>query len=111
MITGLSAASVTLQYWNIICVTPPGYNQPYEVFIGFSLNDRLGRLSTPILNYDESTGSGNTRSGSVYSTIGMPGRIHDDALYTLEMTFSKEIIQKELFSDQGEGILVFKYPF
>ncbi|HDY84301.1 MAG TPA: hypothetical protein ENH74_01270 [Methylophaga sp.] len=100
---------VSLRDWNIIIVDVP--NECHEeIFVGYSEGDRLGRLSTPIKNYDANTGIGETRSGSSYMTIGEPGSPHDDAIYVLEQTFGKDLIERELFSDSGQSVLAFKYP-
>lgn len=100
---------VSLRDWNIIIVDVP--NECHEeIFVGYSEGDSLGRVSTPIKSYDEKTGIGETRSGSSYMTIGEPGSPHDDAIFVLERTFGKDMIENELFSDSSQGVLTFKYP-
>ena len=104
-IHGLPPADVTLIGWNIIIV-----EGNFEVFLGFSVNDNVGRLSTPIETYDKETGVGLTRSGSRYQTVGEPSMPHDDAIYVLECSVGKDIVKNELLSDEGSNRLVFKYP-
>lgn len=44
-------------------------------FTGYSVEDRIGRASSPIESYDIDTRSGITRSGRQYHLLGSPG--HD----------------------------------
>ncbi len=105
----LPVGSITLRDWNILIVDLPGL-EPQEIFIGFSVKDKIGRVSTPIQYFDIKTGQGITRSGSSYQTVGDPGPPHDDAIYILEQIVGKSTVVKELFSDEcSGGILNFKY--
>lgn len=105
----LGKAEVLLSDWNIIEVTVPG-GERGELFIGFSVNEGIGRLSTRIEHFDPKTMTGRTISGSTYTLIGEPGMPHDDAIYVLETKLGAETVSKELFSDQASGDLKFKYP-
>ena len=88
MISSLPAGEVILTDWNIIEIIGTGEQH----FVGYSKLDRLGRVSTPILQFDEETGSGETESGSQYKVIGKPGRLHRDARYVLERVCPIELI-------------------
>ena len=81
-----------------------------EIFVGYSVGDGLGRVSTVIQEFDKETGIERTRSGSTYTVIGEPGIPHDDALYVLESQIGISRVAKELFSDESTGALTFKYP-
>lgn len=75
----LPPSEVVLREWNIVELK--GYRTRH--FVGFSVYDNLGRLSTPIKEFDEASGEGLTMSGSTYSLKGDPGIVHPDALYVL----------------------------
>jgi hypothetical protein len=109
VIIELGKASVVLKDWNILMIKSPsgGFS---ELFVGFSVGDGLGRVSTVIKNYDETSREGSTFSGSTYRLIGEPGLPHSDAIYVLEQTVGAEFVQRELFSKQGKGIAKFRYP-
>jgi len=109
MLMSMDKADVILISWNIVCIKLPdgGYG---EIFIGYSVGDALGRVSTVIQEFDKETGKGRTRSGSTYTVIGEPGIPHDDALYVLESQIGKARVAKELFSDESTGAVTFKYP-
>ncbi|MCW5595862.1 MAG: hypothetical protein KIT42_08320 [Rhodocyclaceae bacterium] len=49
-------------------------------FVGYNLNDREGRVSSAITQFDPETLTGVTRSGRIYQLTGKPG-IDEDALY------------------------------
>lgn len=108
-VVSLGKAEVILTDWNILVVKDVG-DTVIELFMGFSVHDRFGRLSTQIEKFDPENRTGTTFSGSTYSLIGEPGLPHDDALYVLEHRIGKVIVERELFSDQSMGILTFKYP-
>ncbi|MDX1749066.1 MAG: hypothetical protein R3271_01950 [Methylophaga sp.] len=108
MLIGLPRSDIQLINWNIICLNLPS-GESGEFFIGYSLNDRLARFSTLILEFDEEKKVGKTKSGSTYSLLGEPGHPCEDGLHVLYQLFGKSNIQKELFSDKSQGILCFKY--
>jgi hypothetical protein len=72
--------------------------------------DGLGRVSTPIKDFDEKSKTGTTHSGSTYTCIGEPGLPHDEAIYVLGSLIGVEKVQKELFSEASFGALKFRYP-
>jgi hypothetical protein len=88
MISYLPAGEVILTQWNIIEIIQTGEQH----FVGYSQLDQLGRVSTPILKFDDESGVGETRSGSQYKVIGKPGRLHSDARYVLERVCPIELI-------------------
>lgn len=104
----LGKAEVLLSEWNIIEVKVPGGRG--ELFIGYSVNEGVGRLSTRIEHFDPESKTGRTISGSTYTFIGEPGMPHDDAIYVLETKLGAERVDKELFSNEASGDLKFKYP-
>ena len=85
MISYLPAGEVILTYWNIIEIIETGEQH----FVGYS---QLGRVSTPILKFDDESDVGGTESGSHYKVIGKPGRLHPDARYVLERVCPIELI-------------------
>lgn len=42
-------------------------------FVGYSPENREGRVSSAIMNFDQATLRGVTRSGRIYELVGMPG--------------------------------------
>lgn len=104
----LQKSDVTLCDWNILQVTIQ--DKVTELFIGYSVDDQLGRLSTPIASFDEEAGIGATESGSTYTLIGEPGLPHEDAMYVLNRKLGKEAVERDLFSDDSTGRLSFRYP-
>ncbi|KKN80467.1 hypothetical protein LCGC14_0329120 [marine sediment metagenome] len=105
----LPAGHVRLLDWNIIVLDLPNENLT-EIFVGYSQTDLIGRVSTPIQEFDIKTGQGKTKSGSIYEVIGEPGKPHDDAIYVLERIIGLDLVQKELFVDPYKGKIRFKYP-
>ena len=88
MIRSLPAGEVILTHWNIIEMTGTGE----QCFVGYSELDQPSRVSTPILQFDEETGCGETRSGSQYKVIGKSGSLHRDARYVLERVCPIDVI-------------------
>ncbi|HEC75292.1 MAG TPA: hypothetical protein ENI26_13125 [Methylophaga aminisulfidivorans] len=106
-IVSLAAGKVVLREWNILQInTPEGSG---EIFVGYSEHDGLGRVSTVIQHFDETTKTGRTQSGSEYEVIGEAGMPHEDAMYVLERTLGADLIQKELLPGNSE-VLRFRYP-
>ena len=105
----MKKADVVLSDWNIVQV-PSKEGGLFEIFVGFSMNDGIGRMSTVIQSFDETNKTGITRSGSTYSLVGEPGMPHKDAVYVLEQQLGYERVQKELFSNEATGMMTFKYP-
>ncbi len=108
-IFGLPASNVVMSDWNILQVEIDE-GVITELFIGYSEHDRLGRISTPIEDFDEEAGTGSTESGSTYQVIGKAGMPHDDAMYVLETRLGREKVRAELFSDDPKKRLRFRYP-
>ena len=88
MISSLPAGEVILTQWNIIEIIATAEQH----FVGYSQLDQLGRVSTPILKFDDESGVGETESGSHYKVIGKPGRLHPDARYVLERVCPIDLI-------------------
>lgn len=85
MITSLPAGEVHLMNWNIIEF--PDFN--VRRFVGYSIGDQLGRLSTEIVEFDLEKSIGRTKSCSEYILIGEPGHVHPDGLYVLQDLLDK----------------------
>jgi hypothetical protein len=49
-------------------------------FVGYSVEDRIGRVSTPISSYDPNTRIGKASNGGVYKLLGPPG-VDAEAMY------------------------------
>jgi hypothetical protein len=74
--------SRTLVSWSIYQV--PSFEDPDDVgrhFVGYSLEDRHGQVSSAIQEFDPVAGRGVTQSGRVYQLKGPPGK-DGDAAYT-----------------------------
>lgn len=108
-VTNLQKADVVLSDWNILQLISDEGGM-LEIFVGFSVKDGMGRMSTLIQSYDEVTKTGITKSGSSYSLIGEPGMPHDNAIYVLETKLGYERVHKELFSSEASGVVKFRYP-
>lgn len=52
-------------------------------FIGHSVEDNIGRVSTPISAFDIATRMGKTRNGREYKLLGPPG-LDEEAVYVWE---------------------------
>lgn len=105
----MKKADVVLRDWNILQVASEDGGM-LEIFVGFSVKDGIGRMSTLIQSYDEANKTGITKSGSTYSLIGEPGMPHDDAIYVLETKLGHARVHKELFSSEASGFVKFRYP-
>ena len=97
MMTIIAPGKVVLVRWNIL----KNLTDSTEHFVGYDENLHLGRMSTPILKFDEGNGQGSTYSGSTYQTLGPPGKIHPDALYVLEHVLAGQNIEYEWKYQQG----------
>lgn len=100
---------VTLIDWNILQLVDED-GTTVEFFIGYSTTDQLGRLSTPIEDFDEEAGTGATRSGSTYRLIGKPGRPHSDALYVLKIRIGVDTVKNLLSTPDWDERIGFRYP-
>lgn len=108
-IYAMGKADVLLINWNILEIAKPGCEKE-SAFIGYSVFDGIGRLSTPIQHFDPKTQIGRTESGSTYTLKGKPGMPHEDAMYVLYSFWRKDFADRELFSVDSTGKLSFKYP-
>ena len=108
-VKNVGKADVVLSDWNILQVASEDGGM-LEIFVGFSVKDGIGRMSTLIQSYDEFNKTGITKSGSTYSLIGEPGMPHDDAIYVLETKLGHARVHKELFSSEASGFVKFRYP-
>jgi len=79
MIIIMPPSTVVLREWNIIELKDFGSRH----FVGFSIYDKIGRVSTPIQDFDDIAWEGVTESGSNYLFKGEPGLVHPDAFYVL----------------------------
>lgn len=107
-VISMEKADVVLTDWNIVQIQTSDGNFG-ELFIGYSIHDGLGRVSTRIESYDEKTKAGQTHSGSNYVLKGEPGRPHHDALYVLETAIGSERVKGALDNQEGYMGLRFRY--
>jgi len=110
MLVSLEKDDVILTKWNILRFRLKDGTYD-ELFVGYSAKDRLGRVSTKIIEYDFENKTGRTESGSTYKLIGEPGHPGKAALYVIEKYIGSGIFEIELFSEKSLGIITFKYPF
>lgn len=69
---------VTLVRWSAFEVPLLGAAQPWtRHFVGYSLEDRQGQVSSPVEAFDNVAGTGRTRSGRVYHLHERPGSDSD----------------------------------
>lgn len=108
-VNNVGKADVVLSDWNIVQLRSKE-GEMLEIFVGYSVNDGFGRMSTLIQSFDEINKTGITKSGSTYSLIGQPGMPHDDAIYVLETRIGYERVHNELFSSEASGFVKFRYP-
>lgn len=75
---------VRLLRWRIFRLTLD--DQRWDVLIGWDCQNRCGRCSTPVVEFDPVRRSVRTRSGRRYHLEGKPS-FDDDALYVFEARF------------------------
>ncbi|GAB3758905.1 hypothetical protein GCM10028796_05280 [Ramlibacter monticola] len=74
--------SVTLRSWSVYEVPLLGDGQPWtRHFVGHSVEDRHGQVSSAVESFDPATGCGRTSSGRIYRLQGQAGG-HADARHT-----------------------------
>jgi len=86
--------------WNIAVNQQNGE----EHFLGHENVSSRDRLSTPINQFNEATGIGETLSGSQYQVLGSPSKPSDSALYLLYINLNRGNL---LVGDDFR----WKYPF
>lgn len=64
---------ISLSEWRVFEVKLPNFAGRTRHFVGYSLGDRAGQVSSPIRQFDPNTMQGITESGRVYKLIGQPG--------------------------------------
>jgi hypothetical protein len=64
---------IVLIDWHVFEVSIPDFPTRTRHFAGQNATDREGRVSSPIVTFDASTGCGVTRSGRVYKLRGTTG--------------------------------------
>jgi hypothetical protein len=64
--------SVTLRRWQVVQVPLPELEGATMHFIGDSMEDSQGQVSSPILTFDPASGKGVSRSGRIYKLEGPP---------------------------------------
>lgn len=67
---------ITLARWRVVEI----YTKESQVerhFVGYNVEDREGRVSSAIQEFNPATARGLTRSGRVYQLVGKPGRDPD----------------------------------
>ena len=72
---------VTLTGWAVFDVPDEDSTaEPTRHLVGWSCEDREGRVSSPVMTFDARTASFSTRSGRIYRLSGQPG-LGSDAVY------------------------------
>lgn len=64
---------ITLRQWQIFEVKFPQKTNKTRHFVGYSVHDRAGQVSSAIQKFDPITMRGVTESGRVYQLLGLPG--------------------------------------
>jgi len=73
--TSVAQRKVCLVSWRVL-QTGSGTRH----FVGYSVEERIGRVSTPISSFDLNTRIGKSSNGGVYKLLGPPG-FDDEAMY------------------------------
>lgn len=63
----------TLDSWSIHEVLIAALGAPTRHLVGYAVEDREGRVSSPIVEFDAATRRARTKSGRVYRLRGSPG--------------------------------------
>ena len=69
----LDCPEITLRQWQIFEVQFPQKLNRTRHFVGYSVQDRAGQVSSAIQQFDPKTMRGVTESGRVYQLLGLPG--------------------------------------
>ena len=69
----LECPGITLRQWQIFEVQFPQKPNRTRHFVGYSVDDRAGQVSSAIQKFDPKTMRGVTESGRVYQLLGLPG--------------------------------------
>lgn len=72
---------ITLRQWQIFEVQFPQKPNKTRHFVGYSVHDKAGQVSSAIKQFDPNTMRGVTESGRVYQLLGLP-RWNADAEHT-----------------------------
>lgn len=71
-----------LSDWSVFEVTMGGSSERTRHFVGTSIRDREGRVSSAVESFDAKTKRGVTSSGRVYELVGSRTGMNLDAEYT-----------------------------
>lgn len=63
----------TLRLWRFFEIQFPQKPNRTRHFVGYSVHDRAGQVSSAIQQFDSKTMRGITESGRVYQLLGLPG--------------------------------------
>ena len=64
---------ITLSEWRVFEVKLPDFAGRTRHFVGYSMGDRAGQVSSPIRQFDPDSMQAITQSGRIYKLIGKPG--------------------------------------
>lgn len=64
---------ITLRQWQIFEVQFPQKPNRTRHFVGYSVHDHAGQVSSAIQKFDPETMRGVTESGRIYQLLGLPG--------------------------------------
>lgn len=80
-------------------------------FIGHSVEDNIGRVSTPISSFDRAKRTGRTLSGREYKLLGPPG-LDEEAVYVWEycshiwrFATAKDVSEEYFLPASGDSVL------
>lgn len=74
MDVALPPGHIIMTDWNIVIIEYEG--RVIEKFLGYSMQGDHFRFSSAILEYDPETNTGKTMSGSLYTFLTPPGKLH-----------------------------------
>lgn len=105
-----SSAHVMLERWSI-----READSGQRHFVGYSILDCDGRVSTPIRSFDPITRTGSTASGSTYELVGRAGRDKDgEYVWTRAVKLwnyeSWTDVTPDLVPNWRQGLVVNKSP-
>ena len=75
----LPPGHIMMSNWNIVVIEY--HDVTVEKFLGYSHQSNKFRISSQVLKYDPETNTGSTVSGSKYSFLDKPGRLHPAAQF------------------------------
>ncbi len=95
--------STRLARWSI-WETRKGKEAPTRHFVGWSINDSEGRVSSQIVAFDPETRRGETKSGRVYELVGLSGHDRDgDYVFSVWLKLNQRTVWREITREVVSG--------